>query len=103
MELDEKLHITLHFMPPYSPNLNLIERIWKHAKSRLRLKYYGQFDKAFALSNNFIHTSARMARTGLILALGSKLAGRLIFGQRRFTSCCAESMNMLPTCLPING
>ena len=39
-----KLHITLHFMPPYSPNLNLIERLWKHVKSRLRSKYYNQFD-----------------------------------------------------------
>jgi transposase len=44
MELAEKLHITLHFMPPYSPNLNLIERLWKHVKSRLRSKYYDQFD-----------------------------------------------------------
>ena len=44
MELAEKLNITLHFMPPYSPNLNLIERLWKHVKSRLRSKYYDQFD-----------------------------------------------------------
>jgi transposase len=44
MQLAEKLHITLHFMPPYSPNLNLIERIWKHVKSRLRSKYYDHFD-----------------------------------------------------------
>jgi transposase len=44
MELAKELHITLHFMPPYSPNLNLIERLWKHVKSRLRSKYYDQFD-----------------------------------------------------------
>jgi transposase len=44
MELAKELHITLHFMPPYSPNLNLIERLWKYVKSRLRSKYYGQFD-----------------------------------------------------------
>jgi len=44
MKLADKLHITLHFMPAYSPNLNLIERLWKHVKSRLRSKYYNQFD-----------------------------------------------------------
>jgi transposase len=45
MELAKELQITLHFMPPYSPNLNLIERIWKHVKSRLRSKYFNQFDE----------------------------------------------------------
>jgi len=43
-ELAEELGITLNFMPPYSPNLNLIERLWKHVKGRLRSKYYDQFD-----------------------------------------------------------
>jgi transposase len=42
--LSEELGITLHYIPPYSPNLNLIERLWKHVKSRLRSKYYDQFD-----------------------------------------------------------
>jgi transposase len=40
----EELGIMLHFIPPYSPNLNLIERLWKHVKSRLRSRYYDQFD-----------------------------------------------------------
>ena len=43
-DLAEELGIVLEFIPPYSPNLNLIERLWKHVKSRLRSKYYGQFD-----------------------------------------------------------
>jgi transposase len=42
--LAESLEITLHYIPPYSPNLNLIERLWKHVKSKLRMKYYDQFD-----------------------------------------------------------
>ena len=29
----EKLHITLLFLPTYSPNLNLIERLWKFVKA----------------------------------------------------------------------
>jgi transposase len=43
--LAQELRITLHYIPPYSPNLNLIERLWKHVKNRLRTKYYDQFDE----------------------------------------------------------
>ena len=43
-ELAGELGIALNFIPPYSPNLNLIERFWKHVKSRLRSKYYDRFD-----------------------------------------------------------
>jgi transposase len=42
-KLAQELGIVLHYIPPYSPNLNLIERLWKHVKSRLRTKYYDQF------------------------------------------------------------
>jgi hypothetical protein len=41
--LAQELGIELHYIPPYSPNLNLIERLWKHVKNRLRARYYGQF------------------------------------------------------------
>jgi transposase len=37
------LGINLLFMPPYSPNLNLIERFWKHVKSKLSIKYFDNF------------------------------------------------------------
>ena len=43
LELAQELGITLHYIPPYSPNLNLIERLWKHVKNKLRSKYYDQF------------------------------------------------------------
>ncbi len=42
--LAEKLGIALEYIPPYSPNLNLIERIWKFVKGELRSKYYGDFE-----------------------------------------------------------
>ena len=39
--LAEKLGIELLFLPPYSPNLNLIERLWKFVKKEcLYGKYY---------------------------------------------------------------
>ena len=37
------LGIELIFIPPYSPNLNLIERLWKWTKSELRTIYYDNF------------------------------------------------------------
>lgn len=37
------LGIELIYIPPYSPNLNLIERLWKWVKSELRIKYYDDF------------------------------------------------------------
>jgi transposase len=43
--LAQELGIILHYIPPYSPNLNLIERFWKHVKTRLRTKYYDDFQE----------------------------------------------------------
>ncbi len=43
-ELAQKLNIELLFLPTYSPNLNLIERLWKFTKHRcLNSKYYSDF------------------------------------------------------------
>jgi len=40
------LKIELLFLPPYSPNLNLIERLWKFVKKKcLYSTYYDKFDK----------------------------------------------------------
>jgi transposase len=39
------LKITLLFLPTYSPNLNIIERLWKFIKTKaLYGKYYEKFD-----------------------------------------------------------
>jgi transposase len=44
MDLAQKLGIELLFLPPYSPNLNLIERLWKLTKKEcLNSKYYNHF------------------------------------------------------------
>lgn len=43
-ELAGELGINLVYIPSYSPNLNLIERLWKFVKGKLRTQYYDDFD-----------------------------------------------------------
>jgi len=40
MELALELNIELLFLPPYSPNLNLIERLWKFVKKKCLYNHY---------------------------------------------------------------
>lgn len=42
----KEMDISLEFLPPYSPNLNLIERLWKFLKKKVRKdRYYDTFEK----------------------------------------------------------
>lgn len=42
--LAHELHLELEFLPSYSPNLNLIERLWKFVKKQcLYSEYYAEF------------------------------------------------------------
>ncbi len=43
--LAQALNIELLYLPPYSPHLNLIERLWKFVRNQcLYSKYYANFD-----------------------------------------------------------
>lgn len=48
----KKLNIKLIFLPPHSPNLNLIERLWKFLKKKIRKNIYchtfNKFKKAIS-------------------------------------------------------
>ena len=45
-DLARQLGIELLYLPGYSPNLNLIERVWKFVKSQcLRTKYYASYEE----------------------------------------------------------
>jgi len=59
-ETASRLGITLHYLPTYSPNLNLIERVWKLVKSKvLNSAYFETFDvfsKNITNCVNSLHT-----------------------------------------------
>jgi transposase len=54
-ELAEHLGIELLYLPPYSPNLNLIERLWKLVKRKcLQNTYYPDFAQFRAAIDTFL-------------------------------------------------
>ena len=57
----KKLRIKLHYLPPYSPNLNPIERLWKIMHQQVTYnKYYEKFsDFRKATINFFRHISKK--------------------------------------------
>ena len=53
----QQLNITLLFLPSYSPNLNIIERLWKFAKKKvLYAKYYETPARFHQAINDFFET-----------------------------------------------
>ncbi len=52
-DIAKKLNITIKFLPPYSPNLNLIERVWKFLKKKLKNKYIEKFEDFKLWINDF--------------------------------------------------
>jgi transposase len=63
--LDEQLKlreskIVLHFLPPYSPNLNLIERLWKFfKKEKLYNRYYEKFEDFVEACKSFFRSRTK--------------------------------------------
>ena len=53
----EELNINLIFLPPYSPNLNLIERLWKFLRKELfSNRFFKSFSAFFSAIDSFIHS-----------------------------------------------
>ena len=58
-ELARTLKIELLFLPPYSPNLNLIERLWKFLRKRALSRWHQTFEAMqAAVSEVLDHLSA---------------------------------------------
>lgn len=61
----QKLGIQLHYLPPYSPNLNVIERVWKLVNEYARNNVFFQTAKQFrdAIHNFFSITWPKIAHS----------------------------------------
>ena len=67
--------IVLHFLPPYSPNLNPIERLWKWMKERVLYNaYYPDFESFKAAIFGFF---AILATFAVDSPLGQALRSRV--------------------------
>lgn len=69
-ELAKELGIELLYLPSCSPNLNLIEPVWKFVKAEcLRTRYYSnyeEFHNAILQCLNDLHTSHKQAMSSLL-------------------------------------
>jgi len=71
----ETSKISLHFLPPYSPNLNPIERLWKWMKERVIYNtYYPAFDDFRASVLGFFFALSVLDATSV---LGQELRSRV--------------------------
>lgn len=54
-ELADDLNIILHYLPSYSPNLNLIERLWRlFIKEAIENTYHFHYDDFFNYVCNYL-------------------------------------------------
>ena len=83
-ELASQLGIHLVYIPPYSPNLNLIERLWKHVKNKLRTKYYDVFDDFMKKIDSIVSDTDKNDITVVNRLIGEKVQ---LFGNPRAESC----------------
>ena len=68
-----KLGSELLYIPPYSPNLNLIERFWKFVKGELRSKYYDNFNLFQQKINALIQSATGINRNRVAKLIGEKV------------------------------
>ena len=65
-ETAARLDIELLYIPPYSPNLNLIERLWKFVKKKCRRsKYYDEFEQFKAVISDCLSRTHTIHREEL--------------------------------------
>jgi len=70
MDLAKSLNIQLQFLPSYSPNLNLIERLWKFIKKEVLYgRHYGTFTEFCAAIDGCLNKIATKHRAKLDLLM----------------------------------
>ena len=73
MELAGQLDIVLDYIPPYSPNLNLIERLWKFVKGELRSRYYDDFGIFRQRIDSIIESTSDKNKAKISRLIGQKV------------------------------
>ena len=63
IEKAAELGIRLVFIPPYSPNLNLVERLWRFVKARLRTRFYNDFGRFCATIDGLVASTVSANKT----------------------------------------
>ena len=69
----EELNIDLVYLPSYSPNLNLIERLWKYVKTELRCHYYDDFESFWKQIDTIILEAQTVKKQKLDSLIGEKI------------------------------
>lgn len=72
-ELASGLDIHLEYIPPYSPNLNLIERLWKFVKGELRTRYYDDFSLFCEKIDSIIDSTTQTNKGRVDKLIGKKV------------------------------
>lgn len=73
MELAAELGIALEYIPPYSPNLNLTERLWRFVKGELRSKYYDDFSIFQQKIDSILESTSTKNRDSVSKLIGQKV------------------------------
>ncbi len=71
--LASELSIKLEYIPPYSPNLNLIERVWKFIKGELRSKYFDNFALFRRRIDSIIESTGKETKAKIDRLIGEKV------------------------------
>lgn len=69
----KKLNIVLEYIPPYSPNLNLIERFWKFVKNQLRIRFWDDFSLFRSTIDNIVDSTTGKNREKIETLIGKKV------------------------------
>ena len=72
-KLAGSLHIHLHFLPPYSPNLNLIERLWRSVKAELRRSSWNDYKSFSGKIDSIIETTTGENKDKIDSLIGEKV------------------------------
>ncbi len=73
MELQKEYDFDLVYLPSYSPNLNLIERLWRYVKTKVKASYTKDFSSFCSNIDSIIATTDNSAKSEIDSLIGEKV------------------------------